>query len=492
MKSSLPLLVTLLFGCFLQAKELPEQANFHLYIAAGQSNMAGFAETLARDTEPHARIWLTRPDQEREGNWSGWKAETLVSPNDIGSMYGIGPWLSFAETMAAQDPDVTIGIINVAVGGTTLAQWMKRGDMTELALPVIRRAMEDGTLKGMIWHQGEAGTGIEGGDYARLFQEMIGYYRSTLGKPNLPIVAGTIGRMGVGGEVNEAVHRVAERDLQVRAAVSAHRTLKDVVHYDNESQRILGSRYADAMLTLQGRARPLTIRGPRQVNATAYQYLSAEYEVEGGDGSLPQWSHVGQLPRGIYQVGGWLSGILSATTGEYPFTMIVSQSGAREEMAATIEVRPAKFPLRLQPLLDYTATPSGRLENNHYLYASSSASVLMTYNLPSSISIGKATLSIYVDSVPDDAATLTLALAELPESLSQESGGVEVRRIIKPVETVRSGTWVEWDVTDLVKAIAPIENAIAFAIAAPDLPRHKSVMISSQRSDHPPILTLTP
>ena len=68
---------------------------------------------------------------------------------------GVGPGLSFAKAMAGNDETVTIGLIPCAVGGTPLSRWESDGDLYKYAIARAKAAMKDGTIKGVLWHQGE-------------------------------------------------------------------------------------------------------------------------------------------------------------------------------------------------------------------------------------------------------------------------------------------------------------------------------------------------
>ena len=62
------------------------------------------------------------------------------------------------------------------MGGTPLSRWSKGGDLYQNAVARAKVAMKDGTLQGVLWHQGESDSGsLETADtYARRLATMIG------------------------------------------------------------------------------------------------------------------------------------------------------------------------------------------------------------------------------------------------------------------------------------------------------------------------------
>ena len=90
---------------------------------------------------------------------------------------------------------MTIGLVPCAVGGTQLKRWQPGGDLYSNAVYRARLAMQDGTLKGILWHQGESdsGTATNANTYGDRLAGMIRDIRADLGAPGLPVVVGQIG-----------------------------------------------------------------------------------------------------------------------------------------------------------------------------------------------------------------------------------------------------------------------------------------------------------
>jgi hypothetical protein len=236
--------------------KLPPKENLHIYVLMGQSNMAGRGVVGAEDTTPHPRVIMLNLD----GKW-----EQALEPvtRDRAKGLGVGPALAFGKAMAEHDPDVTIGLVPCAVGGTALAKWQKGEKLYEDAVRRAKLAAEVGTIKGVLWHQGESEAGDEkrSGNYDVRWAQMIADFRKDLGAPDLPVVVGELGeylydRTGNKSPfarlVNERINRIPQH--VAHTAVASSKVLKhkgDELHFDAESQREFGRRYAAAMIRLQ-------------------------------------------------------------------------------------------------------------------------------------------------------------------------------------------------------------------------------------------------
>jgi hypothetical protein len=236
--------------------QLPVKEKLHLYLLMGQSNMAGRGQIGAEDKTPHPRVVLFT----LQSNW-----EPAVEPvtHDKPGMLGVGPGLAFGKAMAASDPGATIGLVPCAVGGTPLKRWQRSGDLYSNAVQRARLAMREGTLKGIIWHQGESDSGAatNANSYGDRLSRMIQDIRADLGAPDLPFVVGQIGEYlydrGPGHAAYTRVVNVALAALPEKVPATAcapSNGLKDkgdVLHFDAASQREFGRRYAAEMLRLQ-------------------------------------------------------------------------------------------------------------------------------------------------------------------------------------------------------------------------------------------------
>jgi hypothetical protein len=238
------------------AVQLPMKEKLHIYLLMGQSNMAGRGKIGSEDKTPHPRVLMFAPDNQ-------WEPAVEPITHDKPALLGVGPGLSFGKAMAEQNPEVTIGLVSCAFGGTPLKRWEPGADLYSNAVLRAKLALRNGTLKGILWHQGESdsGTSTNANSYGERLAKMVQAIRADLASPNLPFVAGQIGEFlyDRGPDhaqytrvVNEAIAKLPER--LPAAGCASSKGLKDkgdVLHFDAASQRELGRRYAAEMMRLQ-------------------------------------------------------------------------------------------------------------------------------------------------------------------------------------------------------------------------------------------------
>ncbi|WP_166647334.1 sialate O-acetylesterase [Prosthecobacter fusiformis] len=239
------------------ATKLPPKEKLDLYLLIGQSNMAGRGLLDTEKSVSKLRVLKFSPNNK-------WTYGVEPLHYDKPAAVGAGLGMSFAREMADANRGVTVGVIPCAVGGTPLERWVKGGDLYAQALERARLAMKDGTLKGILWHQGEGDSGDEGKSksYADRLAKMIVDLRADLGAGEVPFVAGKLGEflaMETKTQtpcywplVNEQIASIPSR--VAKTAVVESTGLKDKgdkVHFDTPSLRTFGVRYAEAMKLLQ-------------------------------------------------------------------------------------------------------------------------------------------------------------------------------------------------------------------------------------------------
>jgi Domain of unknown function (DUF303). len=231
--------------------------NFHIYVLAGQSNMAGrgkITDTFANMS--HERVYKLNQAGE-------WVLAKHPLHSDKPKMVGVGPGLSFGIEMAKAKPSVRIGLIPCAVGGSPIETWEPGGYHTSTkkypydeALARIREAMKYGVVKGVIWHQGEANSnpGREK-DYLKKLSVLIERFRKEVKDSNLPFVAGELGRYRERYSViNEQLKLLPETVKNTRVVSSEGLVHKgDGTHFDSPSADEFGKRFAAAMLALENK-----------------------------------------------------------------------------------------------------------------------------------------------------------------------------------------------------------------------------------------------
>jgi hypothetical protein len=238
-----------------KAMEIPAKKNFHLFLLAGQSNMAGRGIIEDEDKVAHPRVLMLNEDRE----WV-----PAVAPIHFDKkVAGVGLGKSFAVTLAENNPDITIGLIPAACGGSPISSWEPGGYHHQTKSPPYddaisrtRSALKDGVLKGILWHQGESDCKPGLSDvYQKKLAELIKRFRSDLRIKDLPVIIGQLGKFADKPwsaeriEVDKAHQSIARSMDGVGFVTSEDLTPnEDIVHFDTPSLRIFGKRYAQNFL----------------------------------------------------------------------------------------------------------------------------------------------------------------------------------------------------------------------------------------------------
>lgn len=251
--------VVLASGCASidSTKKQSEKENFLVFLLAGQSNMAGRGDLTETDNVPDPRILMLAQD----GSW-----QPATDPVHYDKpRAGTGLARSFASVLTEQNKDITIGLVPAACGGSPISTWVPGGyhEPTDShpyddALERTRRALQDGRLAGILWHQGESdsrpGPAVA---YKKNLAELIVRFRQDLEAPDVPFIIGQLGQFE-GKPWNEARHQVNQAQIEV-AAETAHSAFvssngltakEDNTHFNTESLHEFGKRYAAAWLEL--------------------------------------------------------------------------------------------------------------------------------------------------------------------------------------------------------------------------------------------------
>ncbi len=256
-------IVVILF-CLFICLSVFAQEKLDLYLLIGQSNMAGRGIVEAEDTIPLQNVLTLTKDLK-------WKPAQDPIHFDK-KIAGVGLGRTFGIEMQKLNPDVKIGLIPCAVGGSPIDSWkagaIYMGTETYPWDDMVARlefALQDGELKGILWHQGEADTKLERAPYyGQKLKDLISRLRKLVGNPELPFVAGEMVKafQSYNGKVwkEEAIYPkmvtnatklLAKADPNMEMVSSKGLKDKgDQVHFDAQSYRELGKRYAKAMQKL--------------------------------------------------------------------------------------------------------------------------------------------------------------------------------------------------------------------------------------------------
>jgi len=238
-------------------------AQFHLYVLAGQSNMAGRGKVDTLDKTPHPRVWMLNKANE-------WVPATEPMHFDKPAVVGVGPGLAFGKQLAEQeagtsgDP-VFIGLIPTAVGGSAIDAWQPGGFHEQTknypyheAIKRVQLAQQSGKLHGILWHQGESDSKPERASvYEQKLTQLIERFRQVFNSPAVPVVVGTLGDFYIAKnqaavQINTILLGLPKQVSRVGCADASGLTDNgDATHFNAASARELGRRYAKAMQALE-------------------------------------------------------------------------------------------------------------------------------------------------------------------------------------------------------------------------------------------------
>lgn len=303
---------------------LPSKEKVHIYLLIGQSNMQGagspYDSTL--DT-PVARVvkFGSRNSMEPVFVKGGHNLTSLATDNN-----GTGMGVEFGKTLLASetDPEVVIALVNHALGSSAI-QWWAPGvvdnkqinpvtglnyHLYDEAVGRVAAASGYGVLKGVLWHQGEYNSGTntdpdsDPGGYAARIQALVTNLRNSFANPGLPFVCGKFVPAtwtyadGAAGAFTGLPYRstveAAMMDLpnfRTNTFCVDNNGLRgrsdQLIHFDAYSQRLLGQRYAAAIITFHSDPFRLYLGG----YLTPAQMLDPRFTAPAGDDDQDGYSN---------------------------------------------------------------------------------------------------------------------------------------------------------------------------------------------------------
>ncbi|WP_422080757.1 sialate O-acetylesterase [Ulvibacterium sp.] len=239
-----------------QTLELPQQSNLWVFVMAGQSNMTGRGTIEPRDTIRNNRIFAIN-----NKNDIVLAQEPLHFYEPSGA--GLDCGMSFGLEMLKNVPlEVSILLIPTAVGGSSIEQWINDETWRGVALSSnfrerVKASQKHGTLKGILWHQGEsdAHKGRTKEEHLENMGTLFGRLRAIVGQASLPIVVGKLGSFGIQqkqwDQINASIEAYASSDDFCEVIETFDLKHKgDSLHFNSAAQREMGKRYARAILEL--------------------------------------------------------------------------------------------------------------------------------------------------------------------------------------------------------------------------------------------------
>ncbi|MBN1953364.1 MAG: sialate O-acetylesterase [Bacteroidales bacterium] len=253
-----------------------QNPNFYIFLCFGQSNMEGQGKIEKQDTTVNDRFKVFQsldcPNLSRSrAQWYPAKPPTCQCHSEL------SPADYFGRTMVANLPDsITVGIINVAIGGcdirifdkdiyldydsTYTEEWFALkvkaygGNPYQHLVDLAKLAQKDGVIKGILLHQGETNTGqTEWPLYVKkIYSDMLADL--ALSAESVPLLAGEV--LATEGSccasMNSIINTLPDAIPTAHVISSSGCTAKDYAHFDSAGYRLLGKRYALKMLALMG------------------------------------------------------------------------------------------------------------------------------------------------------------------------------------------------------------------------------------------------
>ena len=253
------------------AVTLPAKEQFHLFLLVGQSNMAGRGTVEPQDEVPKPHVLMLNRDKQ----WV-----PAVDPLHFDKPgAGVGPGRAFGLALAERDPQITIGLIPCAAGGSPIAVWepgqtwaQTQSHPYDDAVRRARAAMASGVLKGILWHQGESDCNSnKAAIYPSKLEALVARLRTDLQAPDVPFLAGELATFAgkpstpAKDAVNAALRALPQTVPRTGFVPAEGLTDRgDKLHFDAKSAREFGRRYAEIFFSIGAAAPPA---GKRSVGA---------------------------------------------------------------------------------------------------------------------------------------------------------------------------------------------------------------------------------
>lgn len=245
--------------------------NFHVYIAFGQSNMEGQADVIEENKVKNNRFKVlasvTCSNMGRTlGEWA------VAVPPLFHCYSGLSLADYFGKTMADNLPGITIGVIPVAVAGSSIKlfdkdqyasylptqeQWLQTkaadygGNPYGRIIDLAKEAQKVGVIKGILMHQGETDAYNDswGTTVKKVYTDML----SDLGlsADTVPLLVGQVLQNGQCASANNQINALPNKISTAHVVSSQGCTGgDDNLHFNNAGYQLLGKRYAQKMLSL--------------------------------------------------------------------------------------------------------------------------------------------------------------------------------------------------------------------------------------------------
>lgn len=231
-------------------RHIVPQTGMQVYIGTGQSLMVGFFNSLQMElANPHVQMF-------KNGKW-----QIAIEPTSELPLAATSPLTAFGKEMIRLNPSTPIGVINCAVGSTTLDEWLP-GSCSNPNLPVcglmeecMAKIQEAKALNpsihiaGILHNEGQSLAHECAGNWSSLFPAYAAEWQSRLG--DIPIVFAQLGALpeecGAGYLDNFRAQQAAIHGPNIFMIKTNDLPTTDGVHLTTEGQINQGQRFAQAI-----------------------------------------------------------------------------------------------------------------------------------------------------------------------------------------------------------------------------------------------------
>lgn len=235
-----------------------------IFLLFGQSNMEGVPKPQIADSAENPRVFVLGYDDKcEERSYNQW---FQAKPPLHRCWSGVGPGDSFGRAMAEAWPEAKIALVPAAISGVDIDFFRKgvvsarrnefeippdnqRPGAYEMMVERAQLAQQSGTIRGILFHQGESDN--ESPQWVDKVAEIVADLRTDLALgDDVPFVAGELPYEGCCAGHNALVQRLPSAIPNAYVVTARDLSIMDQYHFDLESQREMGRRYAHTLLSV--------------------------------------------------------------------------------------------------------------------------------------------------------------------------------------------------------------------------------------------------
>lgn len=210
-----------------------------IFVLAGQSNMAGRGKPVPPvSANPRLETW----------NNGVWQPATDPLDDRRNRDSGVGPGISFGQTVLKLEPSANVGLVMCAVGATSIAEWQPDGVLYQNCLDKVRAIGRPVAATLFLQGESDSRAAPDSQAWGGLFTNYLRAVRHDMGGK---VLLGQIGSI----DQRKYPYQQVVRDQQAAVAAKFHLPLvttddlpisSDGVHFTVPSYKAIGQRFASA------------------------------------------------------------------------------------------------------------------------------------------------------------------------------------------------------------------------------------------------------